>query len=479
VGPQEVLRLAPLPIIVEYKVYRENPTYDNTSAIARQKLEKLYALAESAHPKAYFPPLCPSSAWFQSAEIILDGFNLGLVHRSQGMLDHLYGAAHRLFMSDEDRARYFDVHATVPNEAVRTNSKHPAMQSLYKFMDFHSENDPQTRCMALDMPSSPFLSYPENWQLNSLRGKKFPASFNFLPSMTDIQVNLTRVSPRHRGLEQVTTVKTEVKQETYQDATGNDATRNNVVDERLAITDAQYFSKDPCTNDIVEWKLEITRIYLLAESTKIDPISANRYGLGNLGSKNLNYTFHCGNTALKKIRGGMKEEQVSFTLDKNINLVYVGFLHENALVFNAAAKKFCSNRSIVPSGLRGIRFVYGDETILFEAPLQRLVKTLADGSVDVEMFKWYLKERQWLDPKRGEDFFPRGNYHYYEFVMPLDLSGVARDGPRNLDIHCEFDDDGSPTDVLLYATRVYESTITRKVTSGKIEWDVIPSITNT
>ena len=466
VAPMEVVKFAPVPIFVSYVAWITNPNYDPNGATDKIKSPKLYAISqtdkETVVNRHYIDPLTQTQALFSHAEITLDGENLSLQMRNQGLYTGFYSAAMKTFMAADERAKFYDIHSCISDQVVRRKLDDPDLTEAFASMHFDVELDPQPRSLKLSFDGIPFLCYPRNFNLARLRGKKEEGvGFSCLPPGTEVVISLHRTKPDYRYIEQVAVPGP---------LSDTDATVVHKFE-----SDADYFSDATMPNDLVKWNFDIRSVFLLCETLRLHP-DAHRHFLAGVKTTPMRWFFDASDTGLQRISPGQKETDVVFSIPKGVALVYVAFTYQSNVHFTEGKKHSCSYRVTVPKSVRSIRFYLSGEEILFENGLQGITSTLADGSVSLEMYTQYLMERGWLDPDYPE-VQPRGDKNSYKAFFPLDLSAFDIGQEKELLVHVRFDDGGSDKELIALCTRVMEYELTRSISpSQQRKWTLAPSV---
>ncbi len=194
VAGNELLRFTPTPIHVKYQVKYPNKDYEEGSNDAGKKHPYRYCQSSTAAPRAYLDSLNLTSAFFSNIELDLDNNNLGLQTKSPGYMLGFYSRAQKIFMSPEDRMRYFNIErdSCVLDENDKLDVTSPPLSKALKSMDFQKPWDPEPRSAQLGWDSVPLLGYPYNFQLQRIRGQPVASTFSYLPAGTEVVVRLHR-----------------------------------------------------------------------------------------------------------------------------------------------------------------------------------------------------------------------------------------------------------------------------------------------
>jgi hypothetical protein len=190
-GPQELLRISPTGLHVSYVVKYKNPAV----GAAHPWLSPRSASAEAAETiRCYVDPLTSFSTFFESAEVLLDGEDTSLQLKNPGYLQGFYAMAQRIFMTEAERRKYFDIQAYVTDSRMRDDrdKNSEMLQKVLSNCDFDDKEDPVPRTVKLSIDGVPFFSYPKNFQLCRLKGQTPPPTFSYLPPNTELMLKLQR-----------------------------------------------------------------------------------------------------------------------------------------------------------------------------------------------------------------------------------------------------------------------------------------------
>lgn len=377
---------------------------------------------------------------------ILLGENITVGMRPQGLLTGFYSFAQKIFLPSEERARLYGGKALVTNEADRRDLTSKDMQEALKSMEFTSVTDPTARTMRLSYDGIPFLCYPKNASLCRVAEKDPGISFDALLPGTELIIKLLRTVPSVRQIEQV-------------NITGG------------LIDDTRYFSAASITTDLTNYVIVIQSVGIEVEIMTIEEESMKKI-MHTYTSNILKYRFHVPDIALQRIAAGQQVLDVTFPIERGVELLYVGFGFQSQIYYNTGHKKWCSYRSVVPKSLKKISFHLDGDEIFFNGGLNQVASTEDDSSLSLQAFVEYLQQRGWWDSSHPEQF-PRGDVFTYRGIFPLDLTGFTTNLNRDLIVNLQFGGTGSPAHLLVYCIRVCEEELRRQVINGQKRWEVL------
>ena len=458
----EVLRMAPNPIVLKYSATEPNPHYvtddDERAALggtdawkAKKQVPCMMGMGTAAKTerRAYINTAAGGNAWFSSCLIDIDGEDICSYYKPQGPTNGYYSYFQKLFLTEEERVRLYDVRHLVTCSKEDQDETGDAKLAL-DTLNFENANSPKFRSLRTTFEGVPWMGYARNAQVSKLEGKKPAWNYLVLRPGTELAVHFRKHSPMWSYLEQQYVT--------------------NAAKGKVAYSPRTLHSGDDSAVAPAKYEVKLEDMFLEAEAMSFDTaLPKHRAYLARLEKSTQTQHIDIPNTSLLSVPTSTTRADLQFDLAPNTPLAYVAFAYRDNVFFNAASNHTTTYRCTWPTNCKKISFTLGSEEILFQNGLSDLS---VDGSVDRERFYQYLRDKNFFDYD-NPDYFVRDTKGFsYRVVFPIDLAQYGMKLPTALGVHLEFNDQLSPDKLLAICCRVEPHKLVRVDDAGKSRWSV-------